>query len=351
VAASFGVAGLGSDTGNSIRGPSSHLALFGIRSTIGLTSRDGIIPLAFDYDIAGPMTRTVTDGALMFDVVAGYDPNDPFTEDGRGHREADYTVFLDPDGLRGARIGVLRALVDTEDADPEVVAVFESAIEDLKRAGAEVIDPFEVDTLDTHMNADTFCARFRYDMYVYLKSLGDTAPIRDVMEVYETGQYSPYIKEDLEYYGAHPLDRPPETWDEPCPPYLEHPGRKAYLDDMVAAMDAADVEALIYPTWTNPPAHLDRPREEYKGDNSQLVAPATGMPAVTVPMGYTYGMLPAGLQILGRPYSEGALIRFAYAYEQATRHRRPPAGFPALPGIPEKNAPTSAPESQVSIRE
>jgi Asp-tRNA(Asn)/Glu-tRNA(Gln) amidotransferase A subunit family amidase len=354
VAASFGVAGLGSDTGNSIRGPSSHLALFGIRSTIGLTSRDGIIPLAFDRDIAGPMTRTVTEGALLFDVVAGYDPNDPYTEDGRGRREADYTSFLDPDGLRGARIGVLRTLVDTEDADPEVITLFESAIEDLKRAGAEIIDPFEVDTLDAHISADTFCARFRYDMYVYLGSLGDAAPIRDVMEVYETGQYSPYIKEDLEYYGAHPLDRPPETWDEPCPPYLKHPGRMAYLDDMVTAMDAADVEALIYPTWTNPPAHLDRPSEEYKGDNSQLVAPATGMPAVTVPMGYTYGTLPAGLQILGRPYSEGALIRFAYAYEQATRHRRPPAGFPALPGIPEKvdslSTRPGGPSSRISPR-
>jgi Asp-tRNA(Asn)/Glu-tRNA(Gln) amidotransferase A subunit family amidase len=338
VAASFGVAGLGSDTGNSIRGPASHLALFGIRSTIGLTSRDGIIPLAFDRDIAGPMTRTVSDGALLFDVVAGYDPSDPYTEDGRDRREADYTAFLDPDGLRGARIGVLRALVDTEEADPQVVSLFESAIEDLRRAGAEIVDPFEVEILEAHMNADTFCARFRYDMYIYLKSLGDAAPFLDVMEVYKTGQYSPYIEEDLEWFGDAPLDRPPETWDEPCPPYLEHPGRKAFLEDMVAAMDAADVEALIYPTWTNPPAHLDRPSEEYKGDNSQLVAPATGMPAVTVPMGYTNGTLPAGLQILGRPYSEGALIRLAYAYEQATRHRRPPAGFPALPGKPGRRA-------------
>ena len=93
---------------------------------------------------------------------------------------------------------------------------------------------------------------------------------------------------------------------------------------------AAEVDAVVYPTWTNPPAHLDRAREEYKGDNSQLVAPATGMPAVTVPMGYTYETLPAGLQILGRPYDEGVLFRLAYAYEQGTMHRRPPAGYPAL---------------------
>ena len=102
------------------------------------------------------------------------------------------------------------------------------------------------------------------------------------------------------------------------------------MADVVAAMDAAEVDALVYPTWTNPPAHLDRPSEEYKGDNSQIVAPATGMPAVSVPMGYTYGALPAGIQILGRPYSEGRLIELAYAYEQATRHRRPPEVFPEL---------------------
>ena len=129
VAASFGLIGLGCDTGNSIRGPSSRLALVGIRPMIGLTSRDGVIPLSFDRDIAGPMGRTVEDVARVFNVVAGYDPADPYTEAGRGRREDDYTSFLDPDGLKGARIGVLRALVDTEDADSGVVAVFEDAFD------------------------------------------------------------------------------------------------------------------------------------------------------------------------------------------------------------------------------
>jgi amidase len=141
VAASFGVAGLGSDTGNSIRGPSSHLALVGIRSTIGLTSRDGVIPLSFDRDIAGPMARTVEDAARIFNVVAGYDPADPYTEAGRGRKEADYTVALDADGLRGARIAVMRDLVDTEDADSAVVRVFEQAMADLARLGAEIVGP------------------------------------------------------------------------------------------------------------------------------------------------------------------------------------------------------------------
>ena len=331
VAASFGVAGLGSDTGNSIRGPSSHLALFGIRSTIGLTSRDGVIPLAFDRDIAGPMTRTVEDGARVFDVVAGYDPADPYTELGRDRREPDYTSFLNADALAGARLGVLRVLVDTEDADPEVAAVFERAVEELRAAGAEIVDPVVIDNFDAHRNnSENFCQRFRYDMFVYLQSLGENAPIRDVVEAFDNGDYSEYVASRLERHKERPLDVPPSAWDPPCPDYADHPGRQAFLADVVAAMDAADVDALLYPTWTNPPAHLDKPSEEYKGDNSQIVAPATGMPAVSVPMGYTYRGLPAGLQMLGRPYAEGRLIELAYAYEQATNHRHAPDGFPEL---------------------
>ena len=328
-AASFGVIGMGSDTGNSIRGPSSHLALFGIRSTIGLTSRDGVIPLLFDRDIAGPMMRTVTDAAKVFNVVAGYDPADPYTEDGRDRKEADYTAFLDANALQGKRIGVLRALVDTDDADPEVTAVFEQALADLASAGAEIIDPLVIENFDDHLEADS-CNRFRYDMYVYLGSLGNDAPISDVMTVKETGQFSPKSEAALDYFGEGPLDTHPTEWDPPCNDFFDFEPRQNYRADTVAAMDAANVDAIAYPTWTNPPAHIDRGVEEYKGDNSQLVSPDTGLPAVTVPMGYTYGHLPSGLQILGRPYSEGLLFGLAYAYKQATQHRVPPRGFPEL---------------------
>jgi Asp-tRNA(Asn)/Glu-tRNA(Gln) amidotransferase A subunit family amidase len=330
VAASFGVVGMGSDTGNSIRGPSSHLALFGIRSTLGLTSRDGVIPLAFDRDIAGPMTRTVADGAKVFNVIAGYDAADPYTEFGRNRIEDDYTSFLDAAALEGRRIGVLRALVDTGDADPQVIQLFEEAVADLRGAGAEIVGDFVIDNLQAHVDTDNFCARFRYDMHVYLESLGDDAPIHDVMDVLESGDYHPYVKDRLEYFAKAPADIHPRDWDPPCPDFPDHPGRQAYLADVVASMDKARVDAVVYPTWSNPPAHLANPVEEYRGDNSQLVAPATGLPAVTVPMGYTHGSLPAGLQILGRPYSEGLLFGLAYAYEQSTRHRVPPADYPKL---------------------
>jgi Asp-tRNA(Asn)/Glu-tRNA(Gln) amidotransferase A subunit family amidase len=330
IAASFGVIGMGSDTGNSIRGPSSHLALFGIRSTLGLTSRDGVIPLAFDRDIAGPMTRTVTDGVRVFDVVAGYDPADPYTEMGKDRVEPDYTMFLQKDSLQGKRIGVLRALVDTEDADPEITSIFEQALAELEKAGAEIVDDFVIENLEEHMNASNFCVRFRYDMHEYLTSLGEAAPIKDVMNVMENKEYSPYIEDRLKFFGANPPDVHPQDFDPPCPDYARHPGRQAYLSDVLASMDNANIDAIVYPSWTNPPAPLDKAIEEYRGDNSQLVAPATGLPAVTVPMGYSHGNLPAGLQILGRPYSEGLLISLAYAYEQATQHRITPERFPEL---------------------
>ncbi len=335
VAASLGVGGLGTDTGNSIRGPSSHLALFGIRSTIGLTSRDGVIPLSFDRDIAGPMTRTVRDGAILFNTVAGYDPADPYTEEGRGQKAADYTAFLDAAGLQGARIGVLRALVQPEDSDTSVVRVFNEAVRDLERLGATVVDPFEVPAFSELLSGPYYCQRFRWDMSVYLSSLGPEAPIRDVAEVLETGQYSEYVRDRLEGFSEGELGGPPEEADpERCLPYAEHPARQAFKQAVVAAMDDASVEAIVYPTWTHPPAPLDQAREEYRGDNSQRVAPATGLPAATVPMGVSHGRYPAGLQILARPYDEGVIFRLAYAYEQGTMHRRPPEGFAPLSATP-----------------
>ncbi len=331
VAASFGLIGLGSDTGNSIRGPSSHLALVGIRSTIGLTSRDGVIPLSFDRDIAGPMGRTVEDVAKVFNVVAELDPADPYTLAGAERHEADYTAFLDHAGLEGARIGVLRSLVDREEADPAILELFGRAIADMSALGAEIVDPFDFDVDANNSREGMFCPRFRYDMWRYLQSLGDGAPITDVIEVLSTGQYSDHAEGGLRRFEDTPLDVHPSRWADPCPDYADNPGRQAYLAALVEAMDLVEVDALIYPSWLCAPAHIDRGREEYCGDNSQRVAPATGMPAITVPMGFTGGVHPAGLQILARPWAEGLLFRYAYAYEQATRHRRAPVEFPPLP--------------------
>jgi len=324
VAASMGVAGMGSDTGNSIRGPSSHLALFGIRSTIGLTSRDGVIPLAFDRDIAGPMTRTVEDGVRLFDVVAGYDPSDPLTLPNK--REPDYTKFLNADGLEGKRLGVFRFLVDHDDADEEILELFEAAIDDLVAAGATIIDPVNIEDFNEITESIGWCGRFRYDVGQYLQTLSDP-PFVDVNTVLETGELAPESRKNFDFYAEFPLDVIPDDWEEPCLTWPNDHARNQLLANAVKAMDNADLDALIYPTWSNPPAPIDAAVEEYKGDNSQWLVPDAGLPAVTVPMGYWQDRLPAGLQFAGRPYAEGVLIELAYAYEQKTLHRRPPVGF------------------------
>ena len=334
VAASFGLVGLGSDTGNSIRGPSSHLALFGIRSTLGLVSRDGVIPLYFDRDVVGPMTRTVEDAARVLEVVAGPDTADPYSRLLEGREVGDYASRLDPEGLEGARVGVLRALAQPSESDSSVLRLFDRAVADMREAGAEIVDPLTVPGLGEHLEADLTCPRFRYDVNRYLESLGPDAPIRDVATVLETGEYSPYVEGALESLTERPGDVPPPEWDPPCPDFWNHPGRQAYRRDVVAAMDSAGVDVVVYPTWTHPPAHIDSARAGYRGDNSQLVAPDTGLPAATVPMGFSHGRYPAGLQILARPFDEAAVFRVAGAYERVTGHRRPPEGFPPLSGSP-----------------
>jgi len=332
IAASFGVIGMGSDTGNSVRGPASHLALFGLRPTLGLVSRDGLIPLAVDRDIPGVMTRTVADGARVLSTIAGYDAADPYTERAKNQPAENYDNYLHKSALQGRRIGVLRALVDTEEADTEIKALFEQALVAMQTAGAEIIDDFQIDKLTEHFARDTFCRRFRFDMSRYLASLGERAPIRDVAEVLETKQYSPHVEKYLKAFATNPPDRQPKDFDPPCPDFMQHPQRQAFLQDVVESMDRARVDVVVFPSWTNPPAHLNKADEEYRGDNSQLIAPPTGLPAATVPMGFSRKILPAGLQILGRPFAEGTIIGIAYAYEQATQHRRPPENYPEIDG-------------------
>ncbi|MDT8368240.1 MAG: amidase [Longimicrobiales bacterium] len=340
IAASFGIVGFGSDTGNSIRGPSSHLALVGIRSTLGATSRDGIIPLAFDRDVGGPMGRTVEDVARVYRVVAGPDPKDPYTmvhPDAATPGWTIETLFDMPSptsALQGARLGILSPLTRHEEMDTAVARVFDEAVEDLRRLGATVI---EVD-LDFALvrGPGVWCSRFRYDLVRYLESLGPDAPISDPIEAWEAGAFDPSIESTLRSALDAPADRPPSEWDEPCMDFWENPTRQRFRETVEAVMEENELAALIYPTWTWPPAPLDRANEEYRGDNSQRVAPASGLPAITVPMGYTYGNLPAGLQLLGRAFDEATLFRLAYAWEEGTRHRRPPEGFGELeapPGI------------------
>ena len=328
VAANFGAVGLGTDTGNSIRGPSSHTSLVGIRSTIGATSRDGIVPLFLRNDIGGPMARTVEDAVRIFQFIAGYDPADPVTATSEGRVPDDYLAFLDTDGLRGARIGVLRALADTPTGDPEISDLFRQALEDLVEQGATVVDPIVIPQFDV-LRENQWCGTLQHDVNTYLASLGDAAPVRSLEEVYASGLFAPYIEERLQEQLA--VVGAPEEQEPPCLGVNDDPRRIAFRNAVVQAMDDNDVDAIIYPTWNNP-ARLIGDLESPHGNNSPIIAPHTGQPAITVPMGFTDEMLPAGLQFLGRPFAEPVLIRLAYAYEQATRHRRAPELFQALQG-------------------
>jgi Asp-tRNA(Asn)/Glu-tRNA(Gln) amidotransferase A subunit family amidase len=169
VAANFGAVGLGSDTGNSIRGPASHQALAGIRSTMGLTSRAGVIPLNLLADIAGPMTRTVEDAVAVFQVIVGEDPDDPVTAASHGRAIPDYRQALQRDGLKGARIGILRQAYERSTTDAEIVDVFMAAVEDLKRAGATIVDPARVDLAGVQRpQGGGGCGGFKYDINRYL---------------------------------------------------------------------------------------------------------------------------------------------------------------------------------------
>jgi Asp-tRNA(Asn)/Glu-tRNA(Gln) amidotransferase A subunit family amidase len=322
VAANLGLVGLGTDTGNSIRGPSSHNALVGIRSTQGLTSRDGIMPLFANRDVGGPMTRTVEDAVRVFDVIAGTDPADPVTAEAGARRPESYLELL-VDDLRDVRIGVAGQLAFTETADPEILIRFAEALDDLRALGATVVDEFTIPHLDS-LRRGLGCSRFRYDIENYLASLPNP-PVRTLAEIEESGRVHvtvmPRVRGYLEFEGT------PET-NEGC--VRARANEERLRAAVRAAMAEHDVVALVYPTWNNPPrlvGDLDSPH----GNNSPILSPPTGFPAITVPMGFVWDdTLPAGLQIYGDAWSEPTLIRIAYAYEQGTRHRRPPEAAPPL---------------------
>lgn len=378
VAANLGAVGLGTDTGSSIRGPSSHQALVGFRTTMGLSSRDGIAPLNLGRDVGGPMARTVADAVAVLDVIVGFDEADTVTARGEGRLPDGYARFLDPTGLEGKRIGVLRRFFEVPDAEedgprpspvqdepgardepgapdegvdaqgeavdaqdeavpdaqdereptrvhPEVLALIEQALADMEAAGATIVDDVDVPGLDSLRRAfPRGISRWRHDFDAYLATRPE-APRRTMQEIVESGDYHPYLEASLS--RAVEAEGAPEE-HERWPDYLR--ATSDLQDAVLAAMDRAGVDVLVYPTY-NYPARLIGDLSTTYGANSGTLSPPTGFPAFNVPMGYVFGTLPSGLQLLGRPFDEGTMIEIAYAYEQATRHRRPPDSTPPLP--------------------
>lgn len=324
IAASLAVVGLGTDTGSSIRGPSAHQALVGIRSTMGLTSRDGIVPLALTNDVGGPMARTVEDAVRVFEVIAGYDEADTVTRASIAAREDSYLRFLEADALKGKRIGVLHQLFPKSASDSSVYSLMIGALEDLKNGGAILLDSVKIEDLDSLNESATRIRQLKRDYNMYLASLGDSSKYKTLQDIIDSKEYHPYLeKRLLDAQGDVDVPEEHPDWDK------NMALRQVLRDRILGVMDSLNLDALIYPSFTYPPrliGDLNGPR----GDTSGKLSPPTGFPAISVPMGYSYDKYPAGFQLLGRPFSEGLLFSISYGYEQQTKHRRAPEGFDEL---------------------
>jgi amidase len=324
IAANFAAAGMGSDTCGSIRIPSSHNSLVGIRGTQGLASRSGIIPLSSTQDIGGPMARTVTDVAVMLDAIVGYDPSDPQTAANVGHIPKSYTDYLRLTALRGAHVGLLTALLGTDPADAEVASIVRRAVDEMRGQGAKVVDvaiPGLSGLLTDRANGFLILRQdFKFDLNAYLAAR-PSAPVRTLAEVIASGKFDPAVGINLRNSQA--------VQSRDTKEYYAHIVKRNILREAILkAMADNRVDALAYPTIRRKAAPIGQTQ---MGTNCQLSA-NSGLPAITVPAGFTADGLPVGVELLGRAWSEPQLIALAYAYEQATRHRRPPASTPALAG-------------------
>jgi amidase len=320
IASNFGTVGLGTDTGNSIRGPSSHCSLVGFRTTLGLISRGGVIPCRSRNDAVGPMCRTVEDATRVMEIMVGNDPNDPIANYSEGKSHKNYQQFLKKNGLRGARIGVLRELSEAN-PDPEVKALFEKALLEMKAMGAIILDPVTIPKFAS-LRENQWCDEFRIDIEAYLANTIKSDTLKTLEDIIRIGTKSKTAPERLNV-SAKNSGRPvnPEI---PCLDAYTDVMRIAFRTAIEDEMDRLSVDAIVYPTWNSRPATIANFLKDYKGDNSRIIAPHTGQPAFTVPMGFTSQNLPAGVQFLGRMYSEPTLIRLTYSYEQATNKRVPP---------------------------
>ncbi len=320
IAANFATIGLGTDTGNSIRGPSSHCSLVGFRTTMGLVSRSGIVPLYLRNDIVGPMCRTVEDAVKVLDVIAGYDPLDPVTKRSEGIVPESYSVYLEKDGLKGTRIGVLRELID-ESADPEIVELFNNALADMEAMGAIIIDPLIIPDF-AKLRQNQWCAEFRTDLEAFLATYVKNDTLNTLEDIIRIGTKSEFADMRMKYQASN--SGRSANKEIPCLDPYNDLLRIAFRESIEKVMDEKDLDAIVYPSWNNKPALIESFSEGYKGDNSQIIAPHTGQPAFTIPMGFTTGNMPAGIQLLGRMFDEGTLIKIGCAYEAGSNHRKAP---------------------------
>ena len=318
VAADFAAAGMGSDTCGSIRIPSANNNLFGLRGTLGLSSRTGIIPLSHTQDIGGPLARTVTDLAIMLDATVGLDPADATTAAGEGHVPRSYRDGLRADALKGRRIGILTDLFGSEPDDREVGGIVLKALEAIHEAGAETVE-VKIPGLEALLRGSSVIdAEFKFDLMDYLARFPN-APVHSLGEILDRGAYHAALEDSFTRRNAVPA-RETDAYRR------ARIRRTAVRDVVLAAMDEQKLDALVYPTLRRKPAVIGEAQE---GSNCQM-SPSTGFPAIAMPAGFTDDGLPVGVELLGRAWAEPDLLAMAYAYEKAVHPRRPPPTTPPL---------------------
>jgi hypothetical protein len=310
---------MGSDTCGSIRIPSSHQALVGLRGTQGLSSRTGIVPLSHTQDIGGPLARTITDLAIMLDATVGPDPADEETLASEGHIPASYRTALAPDALKGARIGVVRNLFGDAPEDQEVARVVDTAIDAMTALGAEPIDIVIPEVDELLRDGSVIVHEFKNDLAAYLETVPD-APVRTPDEIMRKGLFHIALEDTFNARLGRDYKPDPDAYARALAK------RKALRAKLVSVMTGQRMTALLYPTLRRKPARIGDPQ---LGSTCQVSA-HSGLPALNVPAGFTADGLPIGLELLGTPFAEAELLGFGYALEQGAHLRRPPFSTPPL---------------------
>lgn len=329
VAANMCAVAVGTETDGSIVSPSSACGIVGIKPTLGLLSRSGIIPIAHSQDTAGPMARTVRDAAILLGAMAGEDTSDPATSGSSAHSVRDYTKYLDLNGLRGARIGVVRAKYSGFNDDVDKLVA--EAIEAMKRGGAIIVDPADIPTAGKFDDSefDVLLYEFKADLNKYLASLGPTAPVKTLADIIAFNEK--HRETSMRWFGQDIMIKAQAKGPLTEQKYLDALAQDLKMSreqGIDAVMNEHKLDALIAPTggpaWLTDLLNGDH----YTGGYSTPSAVA-GYPNINVPIGFISG-LPVGLSIFGRAWSEPTLLRIAYSYEQATKYRRPPKFIPTL---------------------
>jgi Asp-tRNA(Asn)/Glu-tRNA(Gln) amidotransferase A subunit family amidase len=303
VAANFGAVGIGEGTGGSVRGPASHGSLVGLRPTTPLVSRFGMMPASPSRDTIGPIARTVKDAALVLVAIAGYDPKDPITAESYGRIPQSYTAFLQPDGLRGMRLGIIRASMDTD--TKEVRAMIDRVAGALRARGAEVIDPIEIPNLlqllEGSGRATTNVFETEQAINGYLGQHPD-APVRTFKEMVASPHLIEPRRRALIYAVGHSPTEPAFL--------LQRQTQEALRAAVLKVMADNRLDALVHATFDHEPPRLPRSTQ---GNNRNL-APVLGYPALDMPGGFSSEGLPLGFEFLGRPFAEGTLFKAAYDF-------------------------------------